>query len=360
MNRNAIIGLGVGAALLLTAFASAFTVNEAQQALVLRFGAVQRTVQQAGLHFKIPLIDSVTYIERRVLAFDGPPEELILGDRKRLVVDSFARYRIADPELFFQRVRTEAALQGQLQPILNSAMRNVLGEVPLFTVLSVNRNELMDRIEERTNEAMSQYGIEVVDIRIKRADLPEENSEAIFRRMQTEREREARELRAQGDELAQRIRARAERERAVLLAEARRDSEVLRGEGDAEAVQIFAEAFGRDADFFAFYRSMQAYRNALGADSTQFVMSPSTEFFRYFDSGALDAVVRGGQDPVVPEGTPGDTEALRAPRDDGDAAETGSTEAEDQALLQRLRSEAADTVLRGGEASEPAEAPAER
>jgi membrane protease subunit HflC len=358
MNRKAIIGLGVGAALLLTALAAAFTVNEAQQALVLRFGAVQRTVQQAGLNFKIPLIDSVTYIERRVLAFDVQPQELILGDRKRLVVDSFARYRITDPQLFYQRVRTEAALQGQMQPILNSAMRNVLGEVPLFTVLSANRDELMDRIEERANQALSQYGVDVVDIRIKRADLPEENSQAIFRRMQTEREREARELRAQGEELAQRIRARAERERAVLLAEARRDAEILRGDGDAEAVRIFADAFGRDADFFAFYRSMQAYRNALGADTTQFVMSPSTEFFRYFDSGALEAVVRGGRDAVVPEdGASGDAEA-RAPANDDEAGPAAASK-EEQALLERLRDEAAQTVLRGP-LSEPLEAPATR
>lgn len=359
MNRKTIIGLGVGAALLLTALASAFTVNEAQQALVLRFGAVQRTVQQAGLHFKIPLIDSVTFIERRVLAFDVQPQELILGDRKRLVVDSFARYRIVDPELFYQRVRTEAALQGQMQPILNSAMRNVLGEVPLFTVLSANRDELMDRIEERANQAMAQYGVDVVDIRIKRADLPEENSQAIFRRMQTEREREARELRAQGEELAQRIRARAERERAVLLAEARRDSEVLRGDGDAEAVRIFADAFGRDADFFAFYRSMQAYRNALGADTTQFVMSPSTEFFRYFDSGALDAVVRGGPDPVVPEDAPGDAEARRAPAEDGGAADA-PTAPEERALLERLRAEAAEAVSGRPVANGPSGTPANR
>jgi len=356
MNRNAIIGLGVGAALLLTALASAFTVNEAQQALVLRFGAVQRSIQQAGLYFKIPLIDSVNYIERRVLAFDVQPQELILGDRKRLVVDSFARYRIVDPELFYQRARTEAALQGQMQPILNSAMRNVLGEVPLFTVLSADRDELMNRIEGRANQAMVNFGVDVVDVRMKRADLPEENSQAIFRRMRSEREREARELRAQGEELAQRIRARAERERAVLLAEARRDSEVLRGEGDAEAVKIFADAFGRDADFFGFYRSMQAYRNALGAESTQFVMSPSTEFFRYFDSGALDAVVRGGQDPVVPEDAPGDAEA-QAPAGDGAGDEAAADE--ERALLQRLREEAAQTVVRG-EVGETGDASAER
>lgn len=312
MNRNTIIALGLVAATAATALASAFVVNEAQQALVLRFGAVQRSVQEAGLNFKVPLIDTVIYIDRRVLSFDVQPQELILGDRKRLVVDSFARYRITDPELFYQRVRTEAALQGQMQPILNSAMRNVLGEVPLFTVLSADRDELMSRIEARANVALAQYGIDVVDIRIKRADLPPENSQAIFRRMQTEREREARELRAQGAELGQRIRARAERERSVLLAEAQRDAEILRGEGDAEAVRIFAEAFGRDPAFFSFYRSMQAYQNALNADTTQFVMSPDSEFFRFFDGGALQEVLQAV--PVDPDGAAAEGEAeARAP-----------------------------------------------
>jgi membrane protease subunit HflC len=294
MGRKTIIALGVAGAALAALASSAYIVTERDQALVLRFGAVQRAVQDAGLYFRVPFIDNVIYLERRVLAFDVQPQELILGDRRRLVVDSYARFRISDPMLFYQRVRTEAALQGQMQPILNSAMRNVLGEVPLFTVLSIDRDALMGRIQQRANVALAQYGIDVVDIRIKRADLPAENSQAIYRRMQTEREREARELRAQGAELAQRIRARAERERTVLIAEAQRDSEVLRGEGDAEAVRTFAQAFGQDPEFFAFYRSMQAYREALGPGSTQFVMSPSNEFFRYFDSGSLQAVVEAG------------------------------------------------------------------
>ncbi len=327
MNRTTLIGLGVAAAVALTVFASAFVVNEAQQALVLRFGAVQRPVQEAGLKFKVPFIDNTIYFDRRVLAFDVQPQELILGDRRRLVVDSFARYRITDPKLFFQRVRTEAALQSQMQPILNSAMRNVLGEVQLFDVISEDRAALMNRIQERANSALAQYGIDVVDIRIKRADLPAENSQAIYRRMQTEREREARELRAQGGELAQRIRSRAERERAVLLAEARRDAEVLRGQGDAEAVNIFADAFGRDAQFFAFYRSMQAYRAALGADSTQFVMSPNSDFFRYFGGEALSGVI------VRPEGVP-------TPDAAGDAEAGAPTVTPERAMLEALSEEA--------------------
>ncbi|TVQ37462.1 MAG: protease modulator HflC [Geminicoccaceae bacterium] len=294
MQRKTMIALGLVGATLVGLGASAYTVNETQQALVLRFGAVQRAVTDAGLHFRVPFIDNVVFLERRVLAYDVQPQELILGDRRRLVVDLFARFRITDPMLFYQRVRTEVGLQAQMQPILNSAMRNVLGEVPLFTVLSADRSELMGRIQQRANVALAQYGVDVVDIRIKRADLPAENNQAIFRRMQTEREREARELRAQGAELAQRIRARAERERTVLMAEARRDSEIIRGTGDAEAVRTFAEAFGQDPEFFSFFRSMQAYRESLRADSTQFVMSPQHEFFRYFDATALMDVVQAG------------------------------------------------------------------
>ncbi|MEO1090820.1 MAG: protease modulator HflC [Pseudomonadota bacterium] len=299
MGRRTIILLAVGAGLLLTLVSSAYVVREAEQAIVLRFGAVQRTVQEAGLHFRLPFIDQVIYLDRRVLAVDVQPQELILGDRRRLVVDSYARYRIVDPALFYQRVRTEAGLQAQIQPILNSSMRNVLGEVPLFTVLSADRDDLMGRIEERANVALGQYGIDVVDIRIKRADLPAENSQAIYRRMQTEREQEARELRAQGAELAQRIRARAERERTVLIAEAQRDSQILRGEGDGTAVRIFAEAFTQDASFFRFYRSMQAYREALGADTTQFVMSPESDFFRYFGDGSIAEMIAAA--PPLPE-----------------------------------------------------------
>ncbi|MFW5679827.1 MAG: protease modulator HflC [Pseudomonadota bacterium] len=313
MNRKTMIALGVVGATLVGIGASAYTVNERQQALVLRFGAVQRAVQDAGLYFRVPVIDNVVYLERRVLSYDVQPQELILGDRRRLVVDVFTRYRITDPMLFYQRVRTEAGLQAQMQPILNSSMRNVLGEVPLFTVLSEDRNALMGRIQQRANVALAQYGVDVVDIRIKRADLPAENNEAIYRRMQTEREREARELRAQGAELAQRIRARSERERTVLIAEAQRDSEILRGEGDAQAVRTFAEAFGQDPEFFAFYRSMQAYREALGPGSTQFVMSPSNEFFRYFDAGSLQAVVESGDA----------LEELRRQQEDGEAADLG-------------------------------------
>jgi membrane protease subunit HflC len=215
---------------------------------------------------------------------------VILGDQKRLVVDAFARYSIVDPLRFYQAVGDEARLRGRINTILDASMRKVLGEVPLFTVLSADRIALMNRIRESANTEAQQFGIEIIDVRIKRADLPPENSQAIYRRMQTEREREAKELRAQGAELAQRIRARADRERRVIIAEADRESQIIRGEGDANAVRIFADAVNRDVEFFTFYRSMQAYREALADDNTSFVLSPDSEFFRFFDNPTLPPV----------------------------------------------------------------------
>jgi membrane protease subunit HflC len=283
MNRNvALIGLVVvGAAVLLFLSSALFTVHQTQQALVLQFGNPKRVVQEPGLHFKLPWQNAV-YVDRRVLDFDAAAEELILGDQKRLVVDAFARYRITDPLRFYQVVGDETRLRGRIDTILDASLRKTLGEVPLFTVLSEDRSALMGRIRDAANQEAAQFGIDIVDVRIKRADLPAENSQAIYRRMQTEREREAKELRAQGAELAQRIRSRADRERRVIIAEAEKEGEILRGEGDGEAVRIFADAFGKDVDFFTFYRSMQAYRGALGDANTSFVLSPDSEFFRYF------------------------------------------------------------------------------
>lgn len=285
MKRNILIGLGAVAAVAVLVLLSAlFTVHQTQQALVLQFGDPKRVVTEPGLHVKLPFIQNAIYIDRRVLDHDAPAREVILGDQKRLVVDSFARYRIVDPLRFYQSVGSEELLRGQIAPILDASLRKVLGEVPLFTVLSEDRVSLMNRIKNQANEEVDQYGIEILDVRIRRADLPPENSQAIYRRMQTEREREAKELRAQGAELAARIRARADRERRVLIAEAQREAQIIRGEGDGQAVEIFAQAFGQDVDFFTFYRSMQAYRESLGDANTSFVLSPDSEFFRYFSN----------------------------------------------------------------------------
>jgi membrane protease subunit HflC len=285
MNRNILIGAGVvAAALLVLAMSALFTVHQTQQALVLQFGNPKRVVTEPGLHVKVPFIQNAVYIDRRVLDFDAEANELILGDQKRLVVDAFARYRIVDPLRFYQSVGSEELLRGRIDTILDASLRKTLGEVPLFTVLSADRAALMNQIRDQANTETKQFGIDIVDVRIKRADLPAENSQAIYRRMQTEREREAKELRAQGAELAQRIRSRADRERRVIIAEAEKEGQIIRGEGDALAIRIFADAFGKDVDFFSFYRSMQAYRDALGDDSTSFVLSPDSEFFRFFNN----------------------------------------------------------------------------
>jgi membrane protease subunit HflC len=285
MNRNLLIAAGALAAIVLVVAMSAlFTVHQTQQALVLQFGEPKRVVAEPGLHVKLPFVQNAVYIDRRVLDFDAEAQEIILGDQKRLVVDAFARYKIVDPLRFYQSVGSEAVLRGRIDTILDASLRKVLGEVPLFTVLSADRSTLMNNIRDQANTEAKQFGIEIVDVRIKRADLPAENSQAIYRRMQTERDREAKELRAQGAELGQRIRARADRERRVIIAEAEREGQIARGEGDAQAVRIFADAFGRDVEFFTFYRSMQAYRNALADDSTSVVLSPDSQFFRFFES----------------------------------------------------------------------------
>ncbi len=272
---------------------SVFTVHQSRQALILQFGNPIRVVQQPGLGFKVPFIQQVEFFERRVLDYDAPSVELILGDQKRLVVDAFTRYRIVDPLRFRQAAGSEALFRQRLEPTVFAALRSVLGETSLMDVLSKDRATLMNRIRDEANKALGRFGVEIVDVRIKRADLPAENSQAIFRRMQTEREREAKELRAQGAEIAQRIRARADRERRVLIAEAQKRAEILRGEGDAEAIRIFAEAFGQDVDFFKFFRTMQAYRQALADGNTSIVMSPESDFFRFFGS------------PGLVDGTPG-------------------------------------------------------
>jgi membrane protease subunit HflC len=326
MNRNLLIGAGALAAVLLVILMSAlFTVHQTQQALVLQFGNPKRVITEPGLHVKMPFIQNAIYLDRRVLDFDAESQEVILGDQKRLVVDAFARYKILDPLRFYQSVGTEEVLRGRIDTILDASLRKVLGEVPLFTVLSADRAALMNSIRDQANTEATQFGIDIVDVRIKRADLPAENSQAIYRRMQTEREREAKELRAQGAELAQRIRSRADRERRVIIAEAEREGQISRGEGDAQAIRIFADAFGQDVDFFTFYRSMQAYRDALGDDNTSFVLSPDSEFFRFFnDPGtALQTADKpgdatgdgvGGDLAVQPEALPGATVGIeRAP-----------------------------------------------
>jgi len=284
MSRK-LVALGVAAAVLaLGASASLFTVNQTQQALVLQLGEWKRTIQEPGLHAKIPFVQNVVLIDSRVLDVDPPIEQVILADQKRLEVDAFARYRITDPLQFYQSAGSEIVVEQRLATVVNSALRRVLGNVTLLAVLSGERQKVMTDIKEQVNQEARRFGVEIVDVRIRRADLPEATSQAVYDRMRSERDREAREARAQGNEQAQQIRSRAERERTVILAEAQRDSQVLRGEGDNQAIRILAESASKNPDFYGFYRSLEAYRASLKGDNTSLVLSPDSEFFRYFDS----------------------------------------------------------------------------
>jgi membrane protease subunit HflC len=278
-------------AALIVAYSSLFTIYPTQQALVLRLGKPQPPVTQPGLHAKAPFIDTVVYIDKRILDLESPPQEVIASDQKRLVVDAFARYKIIDPLRFYQTLGSITGANSQLAILLNSALRRVLGEATFIQVVRDQRAQLMARIRGLVDKEAANYGIQVVDARIRRADLPDQNSQAVYKRMQTERQREAAEYRAQGAQRAQEIRSRADREVTVLLADARSKGEQIRGEGDATRNEIFAKAFGQDPDFFSFYRSMQAYEAGLKPADTRLLLKPDTSFFRFFNSpsGKLSA-----------------------------------------------------------------------
>jgi len=298
MNRT--IALVVGLAVIVVAAASTlFTVQQTQQVLITEFGRPVHVINEPGLHAKWPWQSVITF-DRRLLDFDAPGEEVILGDQRRLIVDSFTRYRIVNPLRFYQTVgATEGGIRGRLNSIVSSSLRRVLGNEPLLSVLSTDRTRIMGEIRGQVNAEAQQFGIEVIDVRIRRADLPEENTQAILSRMQSERERVAREARAEGAEIGQRVRAGAERERTVLIAEAQAQADILRGQGEQEAIRIVAEAFSKDLDFFQFWRSMQAYREAFSEGGTRMVMTPESEFFRFFrDSGGRLTPLSGA--PAAP------------------------------------------------------------
>jgi membrane protease subunit HflC len=263
-------------------YSSIFTVSQTEQALVVRLGRPVDVVSEPGLNFKAPFIDTVISIDKRILDLENPSQEVIASDQKRLVVDAFARYRIKDPLRFYQSIGSIQAANIQLTTLLNAALRRVLGEVSFITVVRDERENLMARIRDYLDKEADQYGIQVVDVRIRRADLPEQNSLAVYKRMQTEREREAQEFRAQGGQKAQEIRSKADREAVVIVAEANSTAEQTRGVGDAERNRLFAEAYGRDPEFFAFYRSITAYETGLRSNDTRFLLRPDSEFFRFF------------------------------------------------------------------------------
>jgi len=268
-------------------FFSIFVVKEINQAIVLQFGDPKRIIVKPGLNFKIPFIQNVVFLDKRILNLDTPPEEVIASDQKRLIVDAFARFQIVDPLKFYISVGNERVARSRLSTIINSRLRSVLGQQELQTLLSKDRTKQMALIQEGVNNEAANFGIKIVDVRIKRADLPQANSDAIFRRMQTEREREAKEFRAKGAEMAVTITSTADKEVTVILADAQKQSEIMKGEGDGQRNRIFADAFGQDPEFFAFYRAMQAYEKALIGGETSLVLSPDSEFFKFFGNVKL-------------------------------------------------------------------------
>ena len=266
----------------LIAYNGLFVVQEVSQAIVLQFGDPKKIITKPGLNYKIPFIQNVVFLDRRVLNLDNPPEEVIAADQKRLIVDAFARFKIVDPLKFYISVGNERVARSRLATIINSRIRSVLGTQELSTLLSTDRAVHMASIQNDVNTEAQNFGITIVDVRIKRADLPQANSEAIFKRMQTEREREAKEFRAQGAEMAAKITSTADKEVTVILANANKESEIMRGQGDGKRNKIFADAFGRDPQFFIFYRAMQSYEKALIGGDTSMILSPDSDFFKFF------------------------------------------------------------------------------
>ena len=271
-----IVVLGIGL------FQSIFIVQEINQAIVLQFGDPKKIVTKSGLNFKLPFIQNVAYLDKRVLNLDNPPEEVIAADQKRLIVDAIARFKIIDPLKFYISVGNERVARQRLATIINSRIRGVLGKQELATLLSKDRAKQMSIIQNDVNTEAQNFGIEIVDVRIKRADLPQANSEAIYARMQTERQREAKEFRAQGAEMAAKITSTADKEVTVILANANKQSEIMKGEGDGARNRIFAQAFGKDPEFFGFYRAMQSYEKALIGGDTSLILSPDSDFFKFF------------------------------------------------------------------------------
>ncbi len=300
-------------AAMIVAYSALFTIYPTHQALVLRLGKPQPPITQPGLHAKAPFIDTVVYIDKRILDLEAPAQEVIASDQKRLVVDAFARYRINDPLRFYQTLGSKTAADSQLKILLNSALRRVLGEATFIQVVRDQRAELMQRILGLIDKEAANYGIQVVDARIRRADLPEQNSQAVYKRMQTERQREAAEFRAEGNQRAQEIRSRADRQVTVLIADARSKGEQIRGEGDAKRNEIFNKAYTQDPEFFSFYRSMQAYEEGLKPADTRLLLKPDTSFFRFFNTPAGNGNVGKPAFPPPPatKATPGTPSASR-------------------------------------------------
>ena len=276
-------------------YLSIFTVFEIKNAIVLQFGDPKRVIMEPGLNFKVPFVQNVVFIDNRILDIDAPPAEVIASDQKRLIVDAYVKFKIIDVLDFYKTLGNENVARSRISAIVNSRIRSVLGERPLAAVLSEDRANLMKEITALVETEVNDFGISIVDVRIKRADLPEANSEAIFRRMQTEREREAKEFRAQGAEIAQRIRSTADKDVTIIKSQAEKKANIIRGEGDGEANRVFAEAFDTDPEFFAFYRAMQAYAEGLQNSDTTMILSPDSKFFKYFANPDASSIMENSQ-----------------------------------------------------------------
>jgi membrane protease subunit HflC len=289
--------IAIGAAAL-TAYFAMFIVHQNEQVMVLRFGEPKRIIEAAGLHWKIPVAETVEYFDKRILDLDTPSQELFSSDQNKLIVDSFARYRIIDPLRYYQTIRNDRGVRSRVGPILDSSLRRVLGSATFAEAVRDKREQLMELIQQQVNAEANNFGIAIVDVRIKRVDLPPQNSASIYERMKTDRQREAAELRAVGEERARRIRADADRQATVLRAEAERDGRRLRGDGDAEKTRITNQAFNRDPEFYQFLRSMEAYETALKRGDTRLVISPDSDKFRDFFRYFSDTITDGPTQPV--------------------------------------------------------------
>ena len=309
MNRRALFAVAVALVVAgILAMSSLFIVDQTEQALVLQFGQPLRLIRTPGLWVKKPFIQNVIIYDKRLLDFEPPPEEVIASDQKRLIVDTYARYRITNPLLFYQTVASELTVRARLGALVSGSLRQVIGNVTLSALLSPQRATIMRQIRDEVAGQAKSFGIDVADVRIRRADLPPQNSEAIFARMRSERQQQAALYRGEGAQAAKTVRANADRERTVILADAQRDAQKVRGAGDAKAIAIYAKAYDQDKNFFAFYRSLQAYRDAFEGSNTSFVLNPDSSFFRYFESpGGTGAAAPGGK------GAPGGTAAPVAP-----------------------------------------------
>ncbi|HWE75000.1 MAG TPA: protease modulator HflC [Stellaceae bacterium] len=294
MNRTLAFLGGVAFVVVIGIYMTFFTVQQTEIALVLQLGKPIRVIDHPGLQVKWPLVQNVVIYDRRILDFEPPAEEVIASDQKRLIIDTYARFKIIDPLLFYQSVGTELAADQRLSSIISASLRRIIGNVELQAVISTQRANIMKDIREDVNKEAKGFGIDVVDVRLRRADLPQENEDAIYARMKTERQREAAQYRAQGAQQAQQIRADADRQRIEITADAQRQAQILRGEGDAQSITIYADAYGKDPAFFSFYRSLQAYKEALSGPGTTYLVSPDSEFFKYFEAGPSGAATPGG------------------------------------------------------------------